>query len=265
SPLLNAIKLGNLRILKKLIKYLQSSQITEAHRDTLFNNPLANFCIYKAIGKSITYSRDDMFLMVTKLIRRKFGGLKPRDFDAFVRLVVKTSNVRMLRYLFRIPTSPAWVLTQNTMCAICNSAEYDLIYFVFRKADCANAHRTSRRHPLHIAVRAGLEATRAVYDTGKYDVNESVSWPYKGYWDEPVTALDVAIFRHDHAIVKWLLDHGANYRRRFPSFYMSCRIFNYIRDRAIVDDPRMVDLPSYGQYSDMCREARDSFVFGLGQ
>ncbi|KAF5851971.1 hypothetical protein GGP41_000723 [Bipolaris sorokiniana] len=78
SALINAIKLGKLKIVKKLITYLRSSPITEAHGDTLVKNPLKEFPIYEAIQTSIKYSRDDVLPMLAKLIHRKFSGLQLR-------------------------------------------------------------------------------------------------------------------------------------------------------------------------------------------
>ncbi|EMD90453.1 hypothetical protein COCC4DRAFT_56859 [Bipolaris maydis ATCC 48331] len=265
SPLVNAIKLGKLSIVKKLIEYLRYSPLTQAHGYALLKTPSTNFPIYKAIQMLITYNRDDILFRLAKLIRHKFGRIDLADFDVCVRLVARTSNIRVVRSLFGIPASPAWTLTPNTMCTICNSADYDLIYFAFHEADCANQCINSRGHPLHIAVRAVLEATRAVHDTEKYDINERVIYTFKSYWNEPVTALDIANFYENHAIIKWLLDYGANYPRRFPYSHISGRIYNCIRDRAIVDDPGMRDSPSYGQYQSMSVEARERFVFGLDQ
>lgn len=267
NHLITAIKLGDLKIVKELTECFQNLRIGEADQVTLADNTMENPLIYEAIETSISYNREDILLILVRLIRPTIPRFELRDLKAFescVRMVAHTSNVRVLRYLFCIPVSSKWTLTTNIMHAICDSEDYDLIYFAFCKADCAYTHPISEEHPLHIAIRSGLEATRAVYDTGKYDINERLSWSYRIYSDEPVTALDVAIYQQNYAIIKWLLDHGSHYRRRFPSFYICGRIYNYVRDRAIVDDPRMVNLPSYGQYASMSWEAKESFIFGLG-
>jgi hypothetical protein len=263
SPLTNAIKLGDLEVVKQLFSYISCSQLTARQQEVMLKESLAAFPIMLSVYRSIIYSRDTILVELAKLMRQKFRQIKPTQFNIFIGMVARNSNVRVLRSLFRFQVQLPWTLSYEAMCALCKTEDYEMIHFAFLNANCKLIHVSSQRHSFHIAVRSGIEAARAVYDTGKYVIDERVSCTFPSYWNDPVTALDVAIFWDDTATIKWLLDQGADYRRRFPISRMSGRIYNHIRNQAIRDDPRMVDLPPYGQYKDMSEDAKMGFTFDL--
>lgn len=265
SPLINAIKLKDLDTVRELVRYLLG--FDSKTLKTIFSLEISAiaFPIIKAVMTAIDYNQARILDQLARLIRRKFGNIDRDIFNFWIISAARTSNIQVLRSLYRIPVEPNWRLSYDAMSALCKTADYELIYYAFLNANYGHQYDSSRRDPFHIAVSNGIEAAKAVYDTGRHEINDWKICNFRTYWNEEVTALDHAIYRKDSVTIKWLLDQGAEYQRRFPPEWMPGWIYNIIRDQAIKDDPRMSELPSYGQYKDMSKDAKLHFTFELAE
>ncbi|RMZ69911.1 hypothetical protein GMOD_00008849 [Pyrenophora seminiperda CCB06] len=268
SPLINAIKLGDISTVRIISRYLKRSNkdktMTPEAKDVLLNNVNAAFPTYEAIENAILYNNPDILHVLADLIGSVFGEINSKHFNAFLSNAARHGDAQTMRAIYSFRRDRTWMLAYDTMSEVCKTGDYHLIFAAFANAQHRFTHHSSRWHPFHIAVRNNIEAAQAVYDTGRININEAVASTMTTYWNEPVTALDVAIHKRDPPMIKWLLDHGAEYRRRFPP-RMPGNVYNMLRNKAIADDPRMAALPPFGQYHNMSPEAQSNFRFDLGR
>ncbi|KNG48482.1 hypothetical protein DDE82_002069 [Stemphylium lycopersici] len=261
SPLINAIKLKNLDIVEKIVKYLQRFHFTESDGKILLTDSTMAFPIHEAIHTAICYNSHEILGQLAKLMYTRFRPAAPADFNDWIWLVARNSNYKVLKSLYDIEVQPQWKLSLSAVTELCKTENYKMIHFALVHGKYNHSHRSSRWHPFHVAVRNGIDAAKAVFDTDNHDVNEAVKCDFYEKWDEPVTALDVAIYRDDTVTMRWLLEKGAEYQRRFPPAWMSGRVYNCIRRQAIEDSRKNKMLPSFGQYQAMSVEAQMGFTF----
>lgn len=263
SPLINAaIKLKNLDIVEKIVKYLQRYSFTDSEvRDVLLTDPSMAFPIHEAIRTAILYNSHNILEQLASLIYNRFRPVAPADFNDWIWLMARNSNYKVLESLYKIQLQRQWKLSFSAITELCKTENYDMIHFASAHSNYNHSHGSSRWHPFHVAVRNGIDAAQAVYDTGNHDVNEAAKCDFYANWDEPVTALYVAIYQDDTATMKWLLEKGAEYQRRFPLAWMSGRVYNCIRRKATMNNRINKKLPSFGRYQAMSIEAQMGFTF----
>jgi hypothetical protein len=196
SPVLNAIKLRDLRMLNLVIDHFGCLGSTNGVRKkTFLNDRDSAFPIKTAVLAAIAWDDVDMLNALLEAYIKGYKKITPKILNSWLETAAKDSSVEVVQALL-VFRPPQFLLGFKAMGAICRSGDYQMVNSTFNTVDHP-AHPSSAQHPLHIAVRIGIVASvKAIVDTTKYKINRRLNSNIHLYPVNAITALDVAIY-HD--------------------------------------------------------------------
>jgi hypothetical protein len=263
SPLLNAIKLRDLKMVQLVINNFgrfDKYPVGGAARAHLFLQEMGpSFPIIAAIQSAISHDHVDIIEELLGVFLNNYGVPSNQQLNAWLEVAAEDAGIRVLNRLLAIrPTD--FKLGFKAVVAICQTGEYDMVYHTFATLDHPE-HRSSAHDPLHIAVRSGLlDTVMAMVNTQRYNINAEVNSNISSYSTGKITALDVALHHGFVPIIKYLAGLGA-YATQHPPFHLKGRVYKYVREASLRrNGGRFTHLPPYGNFKDMSSHDRELLV-----
>jgi hypothetical protein len=251
SPVLNAIKLRDLRMLNLLIDHFGCLGSTNGVRKkTFLNNRDSAFPIKTAVLAAIAWDDVDMLNALLEAYIKGYKKITPKILNSWLETAAKDSSVEVVQALL-VFRPPQFLLGFKAMGAICRSGDYQMVNSTFNTVDHP-AHPSSAQHPLHIAVRTGIVASvKAIVDTTKYKINRRLNSNIHLYPVNAITALDVAIYHDLIEIIEYLLSVGARPTILARSLKDNGRVYNLIRSANGGRRIGGIIPPPFGQFKNM--------------
>jgi hypothetical protein len=264
APLNNVIKLDSLHMLEVIIDELSNPPPhTNGQKRYLPYVPQGEtaYPVEDAVYTAIYYNRPAMVAALLQFYHDKLHPPSNKTFNQWMRAVVAVGEPALVQVLYASHLPGSFKLDSHTMNDVCSTGYYRIALAILLPLLQSLQHDNTQWDPLNIAVRhRNIDAVRALLETGKVDVNREVKHnAHREFSGRTVTLLDVACSIQDWAMLEFLLEQGANYRRKFA---LPLAAYAYRLIRAWAMENGCTYLPEYGVYWAKTKEEKIAFSFG---
>lgn len=273
TPLINAVLLGDLTLVRLCMQYLDSLQLRgkdlqhERRRELFLSRRdlSSSFPLHHAILVAIPHDHTKIAATLIQYRQGYMGEVENETLHEWVEAAVDQGNSAIIVAMSVLPRSSSFKLNFSLLASLFATGDYVLVSSVLALTTQPFAHETSQWDLLQAAVRTGeVESVCALVDTGRVDVNHLVRSQVPTYSTGSITALDLAAYRGHVGIVRYLVSQGAFHNCTDLPADMPSHIYKLLRQALLnhnakkLSSPTLVttSMPTAGFWKGMDKDAR---------